>query len=277
AELLLRIRQAISDDLQRANLLRVRGRHLDREFEDATRAFDALDAALGTAAAGAPSDEEWRRARDLLDILLYRRQSVEQQLRVLEQKRATYEEAAEFVSTGEFHEPDPARGEATGTAGPEAADASPAEAAPALPGLPATQPGAAAAPAPAGPAEPPVYDRRVAEAERDLERAQAALRRAELSLRMVEELVSLNQDERALVESAVLLGRRHAELLQAMARAAGAQAGESAAKATATPAQAGGIRATPEAGAPPAVADARSAGLELRAARAQQAVRRDQQ
>lgn len=282
AELLLRIRQAITDDLQRANLLRVRGRHLDREFEDATRSFDALDAALGSAAADAPSDDEWRRARDLLDILLHRRQSIEQQLRVLELKRGTYEDAADFVATGEF-DMEPAA--EAGTEAAAATEAAPATSAvpPASPTAPAALPGSgpiAAAPPPvAQESAPPVYDRRVAEAERDLERSQLALRRAEFSVRMVEDLVSLNQDERALVESGVLLARRHGELLQAAARATAAMvdAGATGAAQPAAPDPAAADPAPADASAPPSVATARAEGLQLRAGRAQQAVRRDQQ
>lgn len=280
AELLLRIRQAITEDLQRANLLRVRGRHLEREFEDATRSFDALDAALESGAASAPSDDQWRLARDLLDILLHRRQSQEQQLQVLEHKRETYEEAADFVATGEF-DPGP-------DATPEQAGAAPAAQPSAAPG--ATQPASSTPPTPATPMqlatgtgtpataspvaapEPPVYDRRVAEAERELQRAETALRRAEFSVRIIEELVSLNQDERALVESGMLLARRHAELLHAAARA---QPAASDAPGSGTAAAA--TDAAPTAATPDSVENARASGLEQRAARASEAVRRDQQ
>lgn len=277
AELLLRIRQAITDDLQRANLLRVRDRHLDREFEDASRSFDALDAAM-EGAASRPSDDEWRRARDLLDILLHRRQSVEQQLQVLDQKRTTYSQAADFVATGQFETAAPAPDPETVVAAVPPPPASPAAEAPAVPG-PLALPAPAPAPTPAEvPPEPPVYDRHVAEAERELARVEAELRRAEFSVRMVEELVSLNQDERALAESGLLLARRHAELLQAGARAA--ETPDEAA------AQAPSVRDPPtdalpagdgDATTPATLVAARTETLEQRAARARQAVQRDQQ
>lgn len=280
AELLLRIRQAITEDMQRANLLRIRGRYLDREFEAATAAFDAVDAALQPAATDEPAAAEtdaplaptqgslerrWRDARDLLDILLQRRQSIEQQLALLEQKRTTHEQAADLVATGRVPAVATATGEtasAAPTAAPPAAAPAPVEPRPlASPPLPGTLPAPATSAATgeelaAAPAEPPVYDSRAARAERELARVHAALRAAEHGARMTEELISLNQDERALVESGILLALRHAELLDA---GSPLQPGDAV----------GGVAAT--------VADARADGQRQLAQRARQAVERDRE
>ena len=299
AELLLRIRRAISEDLERANLLRVRARYVDRESDAATRALDILDAALqptaapaptaaavaatvrdaGAAAAGAAPpvsndaalDAHWRRARDLLDVLLQRRQSVEQQLGLLDAKRTSYEQAAEFVVSGRVEadignlvtatteapagERPAATGAASGAAPPVGAFAR---------GVTATQPAALpeATDTTAMPTQPEVYDSRVARAERELERELAAMRAAEHDVRTTEELISLNQDERTLVQAAMLLGERHAALLIDGARAV--QPAASAASANATSIE-------------PAIVDARVHDLHERAARATQAVERDRE
>lgn len=271
AELLLRIRQSVGEDLERANVLRMRARHLELEFTAATVAFDALDAvlqaaadadvdaqpaeqggaeqAVAAAAASRPAalDRRWRLSRDLLDMLLQRRQSIDRQLSLLGTKLELAEQAADAVTSGAL--PDEVS-EATERSAPPEATVPPGVPAGAVEPArdtgtepvdpaaiePAEPPPAQAEPLPATPAnrlslvvpasgEPgievvpaeqalEVYDSRVARAERELEREQAALRTAERMAQLTEELLALNQDELALVRAGLPLSRRHLALLR---------------------------------------------------------------
>jgi len=202
AELLARIQQLIVQDEERLRTLETRTRALAREFEAASARFKAVDeeraalrarvqaAAAETAANGAaPSEAEiaavdaaWHDARDHFDFVIQRRQSADQQLEVVRRKIEKQQEALDFL-TGVGAVP-----LATTAAGPASAPAPTGEAA-----------GPAADAAPTQPERPEGFDRRVADAQQELARREAAMRAVERRVRIIQELVVLSQDDRSLV------------------------------------------------------------------------------
>jgi small-conductance mechanosensitive channel len=214
AELFIGIQRLIVRDQERLRSLKARSDQLGSEFKVASKRFNRLDEELKAArkAQKAPTEikaleQRWALARDEIDPLLERRQAVDQQLKILQRKLEKLKETLDFVASGEAP-PSLAKPQTPGilpkAEQPETSASSPKVPLPVPRGLGPLAPGAGETSV-KKPAVPAVYDRRVADAARELEKREGELRLAEHAAHLVEQLTSLNRDDltqaRALAET----------------------------------------------------------------------------
>ncbi len=222
AEVLIRIQQIIAQDQRRLRSLESRSEQLAREFEAASKRFKGLEAELKTArkAQKAPAEikaleERWALTRDELDPLFQRRQAMDQQIKILQRKIEKQKEALDLITSGQVPTSlaTPATPAPTAKPAEAAAPESSPKASPSgVPALNALAPEAGET-SPKKPAAPEMYDRRVADAERELQQREGKLRLAERGARLVEQLASLNQDDLAQARALAEASRSQQELL----------------------------------------------------------------
>jgi len=218
AELFIGIQRRIVQDQGRVRFLKARSDKLGREFEVASKRFNRLDEELKAArkARKAPTEttaleQRWALARDEIDPLLERRQAVDQQIKILERKLEKLKETLDFVASGEVPR---------SLAKPETAGIPPKaeqpEASASSPKVPLSLPGGLGALAPGAgetsakkSAEPEVYDRRVADAARELEKHERKLRLTEHVANLVDQILSLNRDD--LTQGRILAETSHTQ------------------------------------------------------------------
>lgn len=223
AEILVRIQRIIAQDQRRLRALESRSEQLAREFEAASKRFNRLDAELKAARKSEKAPAEitalegrWELTRDELDPLFQRRQAMEQQIKILKQKLEKQKEALDLITSGQVPTSLATPATPAPTSKPAevtAPESSPEASRSGVPALDALAPSAGET-SPKKPATPEIYDRRVADAERELQKSEGRLRLTERGARLVEQLVSLNQDDLAQPAGA--------------SRQAGGQAGERA-------------------------------------------------
>ena len=215
AEVLVWIQQIIAQDQNRLRTLNLHSGELARTFEAASNLFNRLDAELKAARKEeAPADlasleQKWSHSRDRVELLLQRRQAVDQQIEVLRRKIDKQKEALEFVTMG--HLPS----SVGAPAAPSASSSKSADSKPpaALPGLPPALVSRAGEPPPEKPDAPKFYDRDIADAARELKRREVELRTAERRAQLLEQLISLNLDDLAQARAAAAASRRYRALL----------------------------------------------------------------
>lgn len=237
AEILISARALYEQDRARLQRLQQRAEDLGRAFEESSERFRLLDeerkqareASAGTNAdpidagrdeAAATEDpgpdvvdlealaQRWESAREELDLLIRRRQTVDEAMRIVEAKLAKMDEAIEFITFG--HLPiDEEEGSASSAAEP------PSSGAAAIDPSSDAQAGTPAVLA-IGEVEPSArkfYDRRVADAELKVEERRRELRLAEHRTRLVSELALLNQQDLTLARTAAEASRGQRTLL----------------------------------------------------------------
>jgi small conductance mechanosensitive channel len=219
AEVLVWIQQIIAQDQNRLWTLKSDRGQLARAFETASELFNRLDAELKTArkqevvpADLAPLEQKWSRSRNELELLLQRRQAVDQQTEVLRRKIDKEKEALDFITLGHVL---PSLG---GPAAPGASSDKLAESNPlaALSGVPSALDSLGSRTGetlPQKPGAPGFYDRHVAAAARELERREAELRTAGRRAQLLEQLISLNLDDLAQARAAAAASRSYRALL----------------------------------------------------------------
>ncbi|HEY7316027.1 MAG TPA: mechanosensitive ion channel domain-containing protein [Candidatus Binatia bacterium] len=222
AEILIRLQQIIAQDQRRLRALESRSEQLAREFEAASKRFNNLDAELKAArkAQKAPAEitaleGRWALARDELDPLFQRRQAIDQQIKILQRKIEKQKEALDWISSGQVPSSLATPATLPPTAKPAegaAPESSPKTSFPVPPALKAIAPKENET-SPKKPAAPEMYDRRVADAERELQKREQKLRLAERGARLVEQLTSLNQDDLAQARALAEASRNQQELL----------------------------------------------------------------
>jgi small-conductance mechanosensitive channel len=202
AELLIRIRQLIVQDQGRLSSLESGSVQLARDFEAASKRFNRLDSEreAGAWTEKSPAErrileQRWTFARAELDPLLQRRQAMEQQLKILKRKIEREKEALDVVGNSSRSLPSLAP-PATPALAPEPAGTATPEPSPKAPEPNVIVPEGSQTPS-KRPATSGVYDRRVADAERELRRREGELQLAERRARLADQLASLNQDDLA--------------------------------------------------------------------------------
>ncbi len=238
AEILITARELHHQDQARLKRLQQRDEELDRAFEASSERFRLLDeernqareanADTSTSPADAQGDEaaakeasvpgvadvealeqRWQAARQELDLLLRRRQTVDEVERIIEAKLVKMEEAIEFLTFGHLpidDEDDSAPASAPPSSAPGASDPSgkePEAEAPTFPAISGPKPSASR-----------FYDRRLADAELAVEERQRELRLAEHRTRLISELGLLNQQELTLARTAAEASRGQRILLE---------------------------------------------------------------
>ena len=241
AEILIRARALYDHDRVRLQRLQQRAGELERAFDASSERFRLLDeerkqarearangstdvvdgsgdepAAPDASGAGvadlAALEQRWQSARQEFDLLLRRRQTVDEAKRIVEAKLAKIEEAIEFITFGHLSLDD-ADGSAPSTAAPSASSPAASE--------PSADEQAEAVPAPGSGGTRRIasklYDRRVADAELAVEQRLRELRNAEHRARLVSELVVLNQQDLTLARTAAEASRGQRALLDEQA------------------------------------------------------------
>ncbi len=222
AEILIRIQQIIAQDQRRLRALESRSEQLAREFEAASKRFNRLDTELKAARKSEKAPAEitalegrWALTRNELDPLFQRRQAIDQQIQILQRKIEKQKEALDWITSGQVPSSLAAPATPPPTSKPAEAAApgsSPKTSLPVPPALEAIAPKESES-SPNKPAAPEMYDRRVADAERELQKREQKLRLAERGARLVEELTSLNQDDLAQARALAEASRNQQELL----------------------------------------------------------------
>lgn len=235
AEVLIWIQQIIAQDQNRLRTLSSHSGHLSRAFESASNLFNRLDAELKAARKEeqAPADlasleQKWSRSRSQVELLLQRRQAVEQQIEVLRRKIDKQKEALEFVTLGQV--PPVAAPAAPGASSSKSADSKPPAALPGVPPALDSLASRAGETPPEKPDAPKFYDRHVNDAARELKRREAELRTAERRAQLLEQMISLNQDDLAQARAAAAASRSYRALLDQQATKLAAEIEELKAK-----------------------------------------------
>jgi moderate conductance mechanosensitive channel len=238
AEILIRARALYDHDRARLQRLQQRAGELERAFDSSSERFRLLDeerkqarearangikdvADEGGDPPAAPDSAEadvadlaalehrWETARQELDFLLRRRQTVDEAKRIVDAKLAKIEEAIEVITFG--HLPlDESTGSAPSTVSPPAS--SPGASEPSADEQPETVP--TPKNGDSRPNASKLYDRRVADAELAVEDRLRELRTAERRARLVSELVLLNQQDLTLARTEADASRGQRTLLE---------------------------------------------------------------
>ena len=218
AELFISIQRRIVQEQGRIRFLKARSDELGRDFKVASKRFNRLDEELKAAgkAQKAPTEittleQRWKFARDQIDPLLERRQAVDQQIKIVQRKLDKLKETLDFVASGEVPRslakpetpgvPPKAKQPESSASAPKAPLSVPPALSPLAPGTGETSA--------KQPTVPEVYDRRVADASRELEKRLKKLRLAEHVAQLAEQLASLNRDD--LTQARILADTSHTQ------------------------------------------------------------------